>query len=924
MKLNKIFMAIAAMAVVGCSSDDLSVVAPEQGQAAEDSRMIELNSNFVLAGVGAEANGTRTHWDQDAETGALVNKFLPIYEIAPDGSKLDALVGFEGTASYPAEAVGLCWIGDGAVGTNVYTNYQFFHFGWLDKGETKADVDNCDPVKLYNGSLYSDITPATGAAIGDEADPETEFTTIAGGKAWDDLNYNSGVYKTYNKSIFGGDYIVYYPFNPDFQEIGTIPAIARTSFEWNCFSSDYTYKSPWLGKATFRYSSPVPIEGGMNAANFSLKNLSTLVRVSVFAASAADITSGDLVDEIVLYSESGKFFKQANLAADKIVAGKEGAELYDLENCEGTKTINTKILTPRPGLKVKSETKAKPYITVLPTTVDDLVVLVHIANGSKGKWARVEMPTTEFKAGNAQVLEVSITKDDYTSDFIAVDQASLEAALKEAEAIATKSNPQKITVIGDITLTSNLTIDKVADRFITIEGGDIIVPEGVTLTLQSLNEMKSKVRVLGTECCTGAAYGGRLDVTGAVADDATILNDITLEPTLARVTPTNSVDINPMVTYEGVAPITIAKGATVKVKGGNVVAKRDVQHKGNIEIAKDAKVTVDANYPTYAGNLNFLGSTVLNDGTIEVMQDGSFNMKNEAGGSVWTDGQRMTNNGTFIHNVDAVVGTAVQHMLGAGEYRCRVDKQKALDDAYVQWTRCNVIEMIDGGIANYDLVNACQHTINGAAKYIDIEVNNPSTATTFGEPTASDGKNIEIGNLTVKAGGSNALTIDYKDKGDAAHTQRQLTVHGNMTVSADTELKESKKVSVTGNLDITKDATLTYAGANKNVQGLNVTGNITVTDATFNAYADNGILIKCKNFSLIKKEKATGAYASFGNRTKGSTDKTMEVKGTISNGKGCTFEMKPATGDELLAWITCYVVEGEGTFAGDPTVVKPE
>ena len=77
MKINKLFMGLAAMAFVGYSSDDLNVIAPEQ--AVEDARLVELDPNFVIAGVGAEASGTRTHWEQDPTTKALFNKFLPTY-----------------------------------------------------------------------------------------------------------------------------------------------------------------------------------------------------------------------------------------------------------------------------------------------------------------------------------------------------------------------------------------------------------------------------------------------------------------------------------------------------------------------------------------------------------------------------------------------------------------------------------------------------------------------------------------------------------------------------------------------------------------------------------------------------------------------------------------------------------------------------
>lgn len=914
MKLNKILMALAATAIVGCTSDDLNDFSAKQ--APEDSRMIELNSNFVLAGVGEEGAMTRTHWEQDPETKALVNKFLPI--LATDAVATEYLSAH---ANLEAQAVGLCWLGETpGAGADVYTNYQFYHFGWLKKGETEADVDNCTPFKLYNGALYDEITFTAGGALATEEADETDFTlpnAPIDKSAWE-LNYNSGVYKTENKTIFGGKYIVYYPYNPEFQETGTIPAKAVTSFEWNptALTGD-TYESAWLGEATFRYSAPVDIDGGMNAANFGLYNLSTLVRLRVFTSTAGDPYNADNIDKVVLYSPSGKFVKQANLGADKIAAGKQGQELY--AETEGTKTITTKFTAPT-SLNVKNSTTVNAYITVLPTTVDDLVALVH--NADEGFWYRVELPATEFKAGNAQVINITVKESDITSDFIAVDDASLRAALTEANPEASESNPITITVIGDVTLESDFNINNTYanGRYITIDGGDIIVPQSVTLTLDYLKEMKSTVRVLGKDCCTPApTTGGRLVVNGTSADpkDVITLNNITLEKTEARVSnDTEFENFNPMVTYQGSTNITIADDKKVNVIGGTVKVDRAVEHKGDIEIAKDGKVNVSE-----TGNLSFLGSTVDNYGTIEVAKAGQFYMKNANGTSVWTDGQKMTNHATgkFIHNVDAVVGTAVQFMNQetGSEYRCRVDKQKALDDAYIQWTACSVIEMVNSGAdITYDLGSAKQHTIWNSEKYVDIEVNNTGYKTTFQKN--GDDKAINIGNLTVKT------PLDVDDQVGSSK-QRTLKVNGDMTVSANTELKNSKKIEVTGNLDIDNGATLKYAGSKKIVNGLKVGGDITVTDAIFDAAADGGILISCKNFSLINEDPTyVLTAATFGNRTAGdSENKTMEVKGTISNGKGCTFTISPAASGNLLAWITCYKTEGEGTYAGTPTVVQP-
>ena len=904
MKLNKILMALSAMAIVGCSSEDFND--PSVAQAIDDSRLIQLDENFILAGVG-EVNTTRTHWDTDPTTGAFVNQFLPIWATLPSAG--DAI--YDNTthrAKLDEQRIGLCWLGNGAVGTDVYTNYEFYHFGWLNNGETAADLDKCG--SLYNGALYDEITvtPTANDAANGEAD-KAGFTgyTVASGKTGTpstDLNFNSGVYKTENKAIFGGQYIVYYPYNPDFEDAGTIPAVAETN--WANVPTDW--KSAEIGKATFRYSAPVTIEGGHQAANFGLKNLSAIAQLRV-ASVAGDpcVTGAQTIDQIVLYSASGKLLKQANLAADKIAAGATGANLYAAT--EGTKTIVATATTPITLLAKESTTITSAYITVLPTTVDDLVALVHNTNG---KWAQISLGNTEFKAGSAKRLDIIVKDADFTTDFIAVDEASLTASLTAARAVpASATAPQTITVIGDITLASpTFNINTAAtDPYITIKGDDIIVPEGVTLNLNT--NMESEVRVLGTSCCSGAATGGRVDVQGGT------ISDVTMEPTEARVTAATYDNINPQITYSAAA--TVAAGKTIDVQAGNVIVNAAVEQKeGNIQIAEGAKVTVSA-----TGNLSFLGTTVDNYGTIEVKKAGQFYMKNANGTSVWTDGQKMTNRATgkFIHNVDAVVGTAVQFMNQetGSEYRCRVDKQKALDDAYVQWTACSVIEMVNSGAITYDLGSAQQHTIWSSLKHVDIEVNNGTGLTTFQKN--ADGTKINIGNLTV------LTTLDVDDQPKADGTQRELIVNGDMTVSANTNLKNSKKITVTKNLDINNGATLKYYGIATTptygvVNGLEVDGDITVTGATFNASDNDAIQISCKNFSLVKG--AAAATATFGNRTAGNTKKSMEVKGTISNGKGCIFTITAATGANLLAWITCYKVEGEGTFAGTPTVIQPE
>ena len=877
MKVNKIFMALAAMAMVGCSSED--VMDFTGNQAAEDSRLIQLNPDFALAGVGADDNTTRTHFEV-APSGAVTNKFLPIYgATAAAGMTLNEAVQLE------KEAVGLCWLGNGAVGTDVYTNYQFYHFGWLNNGAKEAKFE-CD--KLTTGALYTELELAAAGTLDEEAKATNfKYTSLSGktGTPSSDLNINSGIYKTDNKAIFGGKYIVYYPFNEEFKEVGTIPAKAKTVFD----NVSTNVNDPAFGNATFRYSSPVTIEGGSQAAGFGLTNLSTLVQLKI--KTSVDFGT---IDQIVLYSKKGQLLKQANLAADKIVAGKKGTELY--ASSEGTKTIVANFGTPS---SLSKTTPVNAFITVLPTTVEDLVVLIH--NKEKEMWAQVKIDKdkAKFEAGKAVILNgengISVTPSSFETSYIAVDEKSLTTALGEAR---TAGGKKTIEVIGDITLsTTPYDISKDGDEKITIKGDDIIVPENVTLKTKA--QMQSKIRVLGKTCCSSATTGGRLEIY-----EGGLLSDVTMEKADEKATGVYA-DINPMVTYAGAA--TVDKDKTFDAKAGTIIVNAPVKHKASINIAEGVTVTVNG-----TGGLNFMGGTVDNSGTIEVMKNGKFDMTDKDGNASAADGKRMTNNATgkFIHNIDAAVGTSVQSMNQNGEYRCKVDQQIKLDDAYQQWLACSVIEMVNADEQKYDLGSAAPNIAykhNG--KYIDIEVN-ATAKTTFVNPDLGSGngdsKDIQIGNLTSKNG---AFIIDFV-KGEG---KRTLTVNGDMAVSAKTAIVTSKKVSITGNLTITKEY-LRFAGKRVNEEGLAVTKDITVSGAgvAFDASAVDALNITCANFKLSNK-----ATATFGNRTDG-VSVNMAVSGTIENPAECTFEEKAANQEpgSVLARITCKKLIVGGAFPG--------
>ena len=909
MKLNKIFMAFAAMAMVGCSSEDFNDFAVNQ--AIDESGLVQLDENFVLAGAGEDDATTRTHWWTDGIK--VKNVFLPIYSVNPQkDEKLSEDVNL-------TEAVGLCWLGNGAATTDVYTNYEFYHFGWLKEGAKKAELDECG--NFANGVKYDEITfTATAGAAGDEADP-ANFTLPNApiDKSGWTLELNSGIYKTENKAIFGGKYVVYYPFNPDFKNAGTIPAVAKTTFD----PVPLTVGDPELAKATFRYStSSVDIEGGDQAANFGLQNLSTLVQLRI--NSKDDAAAGRTINQIVLYSAKEQLLKEVHLDASKIAAGVEankGTDLYVTEGTKGTKTI----VANATGLVTNVKNKhANAFITVLPTAtaVEDLEILLHDADN--GRWATVKKAGTTFVAGKAQIIDIDIKGGDFKSEFIAVDKASLLTALTEARPIAAGDNPVTIEAIGDIALTAadvetpeTFNINDAKDKYITIKGGDIIVPEAVTLNLNT--NMESDVRVLGKSCCSKAAYGGRLRIIGGT------VNNVTMEPTEVKNVGDNYNAYNPRTTFVNAGTATAIVAGTFDVQAGNVDVNKAVQHKGNIKIAEGVTLTVSG-----TGDLQFNqpdNGKVENYGTIEVLAGGNFDMTDENGDAAPKDGKRMTNykGAKFIHNVDAEVGTAVQSMDQQGEYRCKVTSQDKLNDAFLQWTACSVIEIIAGG--NYNLGTGANINIAGTVTpykhkdFIDFEVTNG--AVKFTNPVNGagngDGKDIQVGNLTVKEAGTLDITYGVAAGKTGA---RKLTVNGDMVVNAATTMTSSQQIIIKKNLTVENagaDLTLKYAGAKANVDGLAVTGDIKVIgDGThttlFDASDLNALKITCANFSLENMGSAT-----FGNRNK--AEKNLEVGNTISNPATCTFTISAAVGDNLLGWVTCKKLKSGGSFPGSKPLV---
>ena len=707
---------------VACNNEDFVT---ENG-AIEQSGMIELSENFMISAAGVDNASTRTHWELN-QNGGLTNAYIPVVAVGTGNNTL-------GGSSVIAPSIGLCWIGTAGAGEQVYTNYEFFHNGWLAKGET-AKFDPCDDSKLTNGWLYSDLKFATAASStnpGEEVFNEVSDLVQASGITSktdaegntliveDDLDLNSGVYKTCNKAIFGGQYIAYYPYNADFKDAGAIPATSVVEFN-EMKKNDATDLQ--LSDNTFRYTNVATINGGTQAEGFGFKNLSGVVRVVLKSADNADLTQK--IKTVMLYSPSSAFVKEVLLSPAKIAAGAAGTDLYSKVTATN-KTIVVNMATSE-LLTVTKEGKdeSKVYLTALPAKISDLTVMVQAEDDT---WAECEIGDFEIAAGQGKELVATYSAKDFKSVYYAVDQTTLNAAITKCSAAGLSATKKAtIKVLGDITLTASTIIPS----WVTIEGDKLIVPEDKTLTLNNNSAIKSDVIVEGKSCCSGTK-GGILSVAGATID-----GNVTI--TAGEATPAKAGSIE-----------FTAAGAII----GETVA---IETEGSVKFADDSNVAIFGTLTLAEGVeatvaekavVAVKGGTINNSGTFEVL--GDFSMLDAQGSTVAAAGKNFKNNGTFIDNVGSKVGGATQYMTFGenGDYICKVDGVQRMNEAYENKTACSTIEIISTVDTYYTFEKVRQHN----EKDVDIVVTGNNIHFVPKEA-------ITIGNLTI-VGPKNEVFID--------------------------------------------------------------------------------------------------------------------------------------------------------------------
>ncbi|CAK7083163.1 MAG: hypothetical protein BACD_04206 [Bacteroides rodentium] len=731
---TKLFLAALALPLVfgACSNDEL-LSTNEAVQKNGD--LVEVGPDFVISATKGEAGGTtRAAWEKN-DAGQLLYLWKPVAPSADGPAILDR--------------IGLCWVGKTASDV-VYTNYEFTHNGWLVKDELKANVEPCDGY-VKNGYNFHNVTYVTAdtkfvntdAASAADDDflsssniKETQYVTFTprtanNGTAEATYDMRSAFFKTSAQTLFGGDYIAYFPFNTDLKDEGCIPATSPVVFDVDATPAN-VFAHLSKEHAMFAYGYAPALVGGTTANDFSFYNLSGLIRVRLNGAGVTDNTAS-----VALVDADGKFISKVNLSAQKIIANKNnptaGKAIYMSGTEEYTNMLSATITNPQ----VNGNTDV--WFSALPTTTGALKVVVY--DSDKTKSAVYDAPAITVTPGGVATVNVTVASAaDFTKN-IAINEASLKA-------MAT-ANVTPITLLGDIELTASWPLDK----SVTVEGGRIIIPAAaknaaaaITMTVTGNKaNIKSDILIEGQGCC--GAYPGKL----VVGESTTGNKAFTFEGTID-----NYGEI------EFIAGADVDNKNVTDIKGNlnnlsQYIKENDDTQYGEVTLNSLATVNVSSKLQNNAvftikgtGNANEDGTLVIS-GTVT----NAYQMSN--GGNINNNGTiANTAEGWFTDKIGSQFGGKQFDNTAEGQYVCEVNGQNRLGLALNENLRPTTRVRFTDTDALPSGATPKKFDLSGVnSPNVDFEILSKD-AITF-KSTAASPADVTIGNLIVT---KNALTIE--------------------------------------------------------------------------------------------------------------------------------------------------------------------
>lgn len=689
MKTKHLLTALVLPALFAACTEDAFENSANNGNANLNGQLVELGKDFAVGLTrGGDEATTRTNWHYTSDVKGLYS-WLPRF--SADGN------------SACVENIGFAWRGETG-DAKVRTNYKFELSGVLAVGETKPETLICDDeLAVKNGYLFE--KDATGCEVevnsgvikllgfntstkkndkeytgGIKYDASRGAYTVGSYSLADALNADkldesdpyvrNGIFTTENSTVFKGDYIVYFPYDPDFAEIDYLPATTPT-----IFTQDYANpnKMAHLGGKTFGYGHAQILEGGSMAESFTTKNLSSFINLKVDASDKqAKLSKIILVDE----AEGAKgFIKEVGLDASKIAADATGTSLY----VDGTQVYEPTIVLNLVNGKAEyvdmstvKDNTAEFTIATLPTTVGTLVAYLM---DEDGMCLRKQVTTNwTMNPGAVRTFTITIGKNDKFDQRLAVDTKTLIESISAAGAGTAAAT---VRTLGNITLdknveitlykkgTSGLEVNKtgVLDvdaknalfgltkttsvyvaQNVTVTGtGTITVPADVALTFKAVDKktlsFENPIVIENAGCC--GKKPGKVILMSASNKEGTILfkGDVTNYGAMYLANNADNV-----------------KGTTVTFNGAFKNLVNDYTEEG-----RDAYVYC---YGADNSVINFNG-TVENEGTIEIANKSVLVGNNAADSGIFKNSKAVTVNAKSIVN-DGTINVGMYTSMVAG------------------------------------------------------------------------------------------------------------------------------------------------------------------------------------------------------------------------------------------------------------------
>lgn len=823
MKTSKLLTMLALpLAFAACTNDEFiaNVETPATGE------VLSIGEDFALM-VARDADEANTRADYHIvteEDGSKMMRFFWMPKVEAAGTNLNDIESFD--------KIGLGWLNvKSAQDGKIYTNYEFSHVAWPVHDKTsKFQCDKwTDAYGIVAGVAETDATVASGAITSPK-----DYALSKNGTGEADLH--RGLFMTENKSIMGGDYIVYYPYDETIIENGYVKATSKREFTGFVAAKNTEYDKYLAGLAdeTFYISSePVELKGGVTANEFRMQAVSGIIRVKLnLDEVSSDPLKFDNITKIALYSEDG-FITEVQLDASKIGSA-TGEGLY----VAGTeKRVNT-LVAEYPAKAALSGDVLNFCIPALPTTAKNVKVIIYRNDGSfDGSVVIATNQNLTVKPG--QITNLTLTLNDYAApvnnQIAVVDEASLISAIEKAAEGAT------IYLLDDIKLEKPLTLDGL--KTLTLMGGDIIVPASTTGTATSLtlgkadnssNDAKkvtvwNKIIVEERGCCNlkagllnvlnNVTLKGIVENKGQVVlgNGSNVVKGIELDGAIFNTT-TDFLDEEVAETY---ATITVNKMTEATINN-------------YMEIGKDTKLLVDASTSGNSGDDGTLyiatGKKLINSGDILVK------------GNITNNNGEFKNYNIVTETVGAqITGKQITEQSDAAQYICEVNSVSRFDDAVNKDSHYHVTMVrFKNGVNAYTLVGDYK---NGKGNWIDFESDVTDSKWIYFKHKTEGTKPVaaHVGNVTIKTGGFRidhdaltveSLTIDQPE----TQTSNGVNIYGeNLTIVNDFvvknlnsshDLKINEGITVDGNMVVTNTNSTKVLFAKSKTN--NIAGNMTV------------------------------------------------------------------------------------------------